>query len=272
MSADPRITLARPDLADARLEGVVRAERFARTTAYVCAAPASAIRKAPDAAAEQWDQLLFGETFRVIETGRGWGWGQAARDGYVGFVPLKDLAPDAPQATHRVSALRAYGFSEPNIKSAPVGLYSLNALLSVEGEDGRFMKAAGAGWFAREQLSPIGVFETDMAGVAERFMGAPYQWGGRESLGLDCSGLVQQALYACGQSCPRDSDMQAQLGQPVVRAALRRGDLVFWRGHVGIMLDGERMLHANAFHMQVEVEPLAQAVARIGEPTALRRP
>jgi cell wall-associated NlpC family hydrolase len=116
------------------------------------------------------------------------------------------------------------------------------------------------------------VFAGDPAAVALSFLGAPYQWGGRESLGLDCSGLVQQALYACGQACPRDSDMQAALGQAVERGALRRGDLVFWKGHVGMMLDGERLLHANAFHMQVQVEPLAQAIARIGEPTAYRRP
>ena len=135
MSADPRITLARPDLADAALEGVIRAERFAQTVAHVCAEPATAIRKAPDAAAEQWDQLLFGETFAVIETGRGWAWGQAGRDGYVGFVQIKDLAPGAVLATHRVSALRAYAFSEPNIKSAPVGLYSLNVLVVVEGAE-----------------------------------------------------------------------------------------------------------------------------------------
>jgi cell wall-associated NlpC family hydrolase len=125
---------------------------------------------------------------------------------------------------------------------------------------------------ALNQLSPIGVFETDPAGVAERFLGAPYQWGGRESLGLDCSGLIQQALYACGRACPRDSDQQAALGQPAPRESLRRGDLVFWRGHVGMMLDEARMIHANAFHMGVSIEPLAEALSRIGPATGFRRP
>jgi hypothetical protein len=270
--SDPRVTLAREDVADVALEGVVRAERFIETAPYLCRLPAAAIRAAPDAAAEQLDQLLFGERFAVLWTGRGWGLGQAARDGYVGYVRIADLAQGALEATHRVSVLRAYAFSGPDIKSAPVGLYSLNALVAVEAQEGRFLKAVGSGWFAREQLSEIGVFAGDPAAVALSFLGAPYQWGGRESLGLDCSGLVQQALYACGQACPRDSDMQAALGQAVERGALRRGDLVFWKGHVGMMLDGERLLHANAFHMQVQVEPLAQAIARIGEPTAYRRP
>lgn len=268
---DARLTLARPDLADALLEGVVMAGRYAQTKAHRCIAPTTAVRRTPDAAAEQLDQLLFGESFAVIEGADGWAWGQAARDGYVGFVRLQDLAAGAAEPTHRISALRAYAFSRPDIKSTPVGLYSLNALISVEGEEGRFVKAADSGWITREQLAPVGWFETDPAAVAERFLGAPYQWGGRESLGLDCSGLVQQALYACGLACPRDSDLQAALGQPVERADLARNDLVFWRGHVGMMLDAQRLLHANARDMQVSIEPVAEAIARIGDPTACRR-
>ena len=269
---DKRLTLARPDLADAALQGQVKAERFEKTTAFRCAAPAAAVRRAPDASAEQLDQLLHGETFRVIETGRGWGWGQADRDGYVGHVFMADLKPGVLPATHRVSALRAYAFSRPDIKSAPLALLSLNALVAADGEEGAFVKASGSGWIHAVQLKPVGEVETDTAAVAERFLGAPYQWGGRESLGLDCSGLVQQALHACGQWCPRDSDQQQALGRPVAMADLGRGDLVFWKGHVGMMLDGARMIHANAFHMQVQTEPLAEAVSRIGEPTAMRRP
>jgi hypothetical protein len=268
---DPRNTLARPDLADAGLQGVVRAERFDKPQAMHCVAAATAIRRDPDPSAEQLDQLLLGETFRVLETGRGWGWGQADRDGYVGHVLLADLRSGVIQATHRVSALRAYAFSRPDIKSRPLALLSLNALVAVEGEEGRFLKAAGSGWISAVQLQPIGLVEPDPATVAERFLGAPYQWGGRESLGLDCSGLVQQALQACGRSCPRDSDQQQALGRPVPAADLARNDLIFWKGHVGLMLDAQRLIHANAFHMQVEIEPLDQAIARIGQPAALRR-
>jgi cell wall-associated NlpC family hydrolase len=268
---DPRNTLARPDLADAALQGVVRAERFDKAEAMHCASAAAAIRREPDPASEQLDQLLFGESFRVLETGRGWGWGQAGRDGYVGHVLLADLKPGVIDATHRVSALRAYAFSRPDLKSRPLALLSLGALVAVEAEDGKYLKAEGSGWISGVQLAPIGLVEPDPATVAERFLGAPYQWGGRESLGLDCSGLVQHALHACGLFCPRDSDQQQALGRPVAASDLARNDLVFWKGHVGIMLDAQRMVHANAFHMQVQVEPLDEAVARIGEPTALRR-
>jgi cell wall-associated NlpC family hydrolase len=269
---DQRLTLARPDLADAALQGLVQAGRFEKTQAFHCAAAATAIRRDPSPSAVQIDQLLFGETFRVIETGRGWGWGQADRDGYVGHVLMTDLKPGAAPASHRVSALRAYAFSRPDIKSPPLALLSLNALVAVEAEEGRFLKAEGSGWIPSLQLAPIGQVEADPAAVAERFLGAPYGWGCRESLGLDCSGLIQQALHACGRFCPRDSDQQQALGRPIEAADLARGDLVFWPGHVGMMLDAARMIHANAFHMQVQIEPLAEAVARIGEPAALRRP
>lgn len=274
--SDPRTILARADLAAADLEGRVRAARFSATTPMTCAAPTAAIRRAPDSAGEQMDQLLFGERFEVLEETGGWAWGQARRDGYVGFVERAALGPAGPAPTHRVSALRAYAFSEPSIKSRPLGLYSINALVRLGEREGRFAKVSHGGWFVESQLAEIGAVETDPAAVAERFLGAAYQWGGRESMGLDCSGLVQQALFACGRACPRDTDQQAQMGAAIEANALTRGDLVFWRGHVGMMLDAERLIHANAHHMAVALEPLAEAIARIsaagsGEPTGYRR-
>ena len=262
--------------ASTALEGLVAAARYIEPTTRRLATPSAAIRREPRAASEQMDQLLFGELFDVLEESDGWAFGQARRDGYVGFVDAATL--DEPvETTHWVSALRTYAFSEPNIKSAPVGLYSMNALVAVEAREGRFARGAGTGWFVEDHLTPIGLGETDHAGVAERFLGAPYQWGGRESLGLDCSGLVQQTLYACAKACPRDSDQQARLGAPAPGDALERGDLVFWKGHVAIVTGDNAVIHANAHHMMVAREPLDAAIDRIkasgaGQPTAYRRP
>ena len=218
MSLDPRLTLVRDGRASIALEGLVPAATYIEPTTRGLTAPSAAIRREPRAASEQMNQLLFGELFDVLEESDGWAFGQARRDGYVGFVETAVLGEPA-ETTHWVSALRTYAFSEPNIKSAPVGLYSMNALVAVEAREGRFAKGADTGWFIEDHLTAIGVGETDHAAVAERFLGAPYQWGGRESLGLDCSGLVQQALYACAKACPRDSDQQAELGSPVDAAA-----------------------------------------------------
>ncbi|MGR4862698.1 C40 family peptidase [Caulobacter sp. LARHSG274] len=275
--SDPRLTLARPDLADLDLQGLVPAERYEAPTLRQVAVPSAALRKTPDPFAEQWDQLLFGECFRVLDLQDGFAWGQAARDGYVGFVAEQDLAAPGAPATHQVAALRTYAFAEPNIKSRPLGLYSLNALVAVEARDGRFAKGERTGWFVADHLSPVGVVQSDYVAVAARFLGAPYQWGGRESLGLDCSGLVQQALAACGRAVPRDTDLQRAFFAPITADQRRRGDLVFWRGHVAILLDAETILHANAHHMAVAIEPLAEAIARIeaaggGPPTGWRRP
>ncbi len=276
MSHDPRITLARPDLAARPLEGVTAAGAYADPRPMTAVVPAAPLRAAPDAEAEQVDQVLFGETFEVLEEAGGFCWGQARRDGYVGYVARADLGALAPAPTHRVSAIRTYAFKEVSIKSRALGPYSLGSLITVETREGRFVKAANSGWFVEAHLSPIGVFEDDVVAVAERYLGAPYLWGGRESLGLDCSGLVQQALLACGRACPRDTDQQALMGRAMQAQGLARGDLVFWRGHVAILLDERRILHANAHHMAVAIEPLAEAVARIGatgtgQPTAYRR-
>ena len=270
---DQRLTLARNGIAARSLEGTVPAARYVDTTVRQTRVPSAALRRAPSPAAEQLDQLLFGELFEVLDEVGGWAFGQAVRDGYVGYVEAAALGGPAATPTHTVRALRTYGFSEPSIKAPPTGLHSMNALIAAEGREGRFVKTAG-GWFVEEHLVPIGEAEADYVAVAERFVGTPYQWGGRESLGLDCSGLVQQALYASGRTCPRDSDQQAAMGEPV--EALQRGDLVFWRGHVAIMTSATDVIHANAFHMAVVVEPLAEAVARTiarggGEPTGYRR-
>lgn len=276
MSPDPRVTPLRDGVAARSLEGVLPAEVYLDPKPMRCAVPAAAIRRAPDAASEQMDQLLFGEAFDVIEDEGAFLWGQARRDGYVGFVEAAALVPLGRAPTHRISAIRTYAFAGPSIKTKAQGPYSLNGLVTVEAVEGRLAQVAGAGWMAVPHLSPIGVFARDPAEVAERYFGAPYLWGGRESLGLDCSGLVQQAFLACGRACPRDADMQQGLGHEIARADFGRGDLVFWKGHVAFGLDATRILHANAHHMAVAIEPLDAAIERIkaagsGEPTAFRR-
>jgi len=274
---DPRITPLRDGVAARALEGVVPAEVYLDPRPMICAAPAAGVHAGPDASAEQMDQILFGEAFDVLEEeANGWVWGQARRDGYVGFVRAEALRPPGPAPTHRVAALRTYAFEGPSIKTRARGPYSLNALVSMEAAEGRLRKVRGAGWMTAEHLAPIGAFEADPAAVAERHLGAPYLWGGRESLGLDCSGLVQQALFACGRACPRDTDQQEAVGQAIDRPGFGRGDLVFWKAHVAIGLDAQRIVHANGHHMMVAIEPLDEAIARIaaeghGEPTSFRR-
>ncbi len=276
MKADPRITLARPDLADARLEGILRAERFALPSPRQCAAPLTALRADPRVDAEQVSQLLFGERFDVLEETNGFGWGQARRDGYVGYAPLDHLAPAGNPATHWICARATHAFAGPSIKAPAAGTLSFGAMVAITEESEALALAPAIGWIARTHLMPVGMTLEDPAAVAEGFLGAPYLWGGRGSDGLDCSGLVQQALFACGRACPRDTYQQATLGSGVAREDLARGDLVFWRGHVGIMLDAARLIHANAYHMAVAIEPFADAATRIsarggGEPTAFRR-
>jgi len=274
---DPRLTLNRDGLAAQFLDGVVPAERYAATQGHRCAVSFAAIRAAPDAAAVQQDQLLFGEVFDVLSEADGYCLGQARRDGYVGYVAREALAAGVIEPTHWVSALGAFAFQAADLKSPARLQLNMNSFVRVVGGEGRFLEAEGAGFIHADHLAPIGVSATDHAAVAEAFVGAPYQWGGRESLGLDCSGLVQQAFYAVGGACPRDSDMQAQeVGRPIKRRDLARGDLVFWEGHVAIMLDAKRVIHANAHHMAVAIESLKDAERRIkaagaGAPTGYRR-
>lgn len=234
------------------------------------------LRRDPSPGAVQDSELLFGDVFTVFAESNGWSQGQSATDNYVGHIRSDALA-DPLQPTHRVTALSTPLLEGPAIRAATRDLLPLNSQVRVleRAPDG-FVRIAPDGFVFAEHLAPLDRFAPDWVATAERFLGAPYVWGGRTHHGIDCSGLVQVALASAGIRAPRDTDQQeTALGADVPFLRHKRGDLVFWNGHVGIMLDENRLLHANAFHMQVEIEPLADAVARIapvvGPVNAIRR-
>jgi hypothetical protein len=265
MTLDPRITPARPDLAARHLEGQVTAARFVDGTVREVRDESAPVRREPTPDALLDTEALKGERVTVYETDQeGWCWGQLDRDGYVGWLPANALTEPGPPATHVVTALRTLAFPGPSIKLPPVGGFSLGCRLMVMRIEGQ-LAVTPSGYVPARHLAAVDAHAPDFVAVAERFLGVPYLWGGKTSLGIDCSGLVQVALTAAGIVCPRDSDMQERaLGEAIAAdvAGLRRGDLVFWKGHVAIVRDAETLLHANAFHMAVAVEPITEAVAR----------
>jgi hypothetical protein len=269
---DKRLTLMRQGVAAANLEGLVAADDYRAVQPHRARLGRAPVHSLADPAAPMISELLFGEAFDVLFEENGFAFGQGRRDGYVGFVRSEALGPAGNAPTHRVCALSTLAFARPDIKAPAPVILPQNSLLQVVGHDGRFAQVAGLGFVIEAHLARIGVFDRDMAGVAMAYLGAPYLWGGRTVAGLDCSGLVQQAMTACGRFAPRDSDQQRDAYGPVEQSDLRRGDLVFWPGHVAIMLDEARIIHANAFHMQTALEPLDEAVVRIGEPTGFGRP
>jgi cell wall-associated NlpC family hydrolase len=278
---DPRLTPARADLAAKELEGKVDATRYVDGRTYEVIEPQTPLRAAPEPDAPLLTEALKGERVAIYDTNaEGWAWGQLAADGYVGWLPANALTPAGAPPTHKVAALRTFVFPGPSIKLPPLEALPLGARLGIVRVEDRMAVTRSGGYVPSPHLAPLDVDEPDFVAVAERFLGVPYLWGGKTALGLDCSGLVQVALTAAGISCPRDSDMQEQaLGAPTGTSAdfadVQRGDLIFWKGHVAIVRDGANLLHANAFHMAVAIEPIADAIARIraagSEITSVRR-
>ncbi len=272
---DPRINPYRPDLANSRLRGRVAATRFVDGMLKRVRVPSVPLRAKPGAGTPYASELFCGELFRVYaDTEDGWSWGQNQTDGYVGFLHSKALGPANPEPTHKVSALRTFVYPGPEIKAPPVATLSigsrvvLGSEVEVRGTVFRLLADGDRAIFA-PHVEPIDVPPAeDYVAIAEGFINIPYLWGGRTSLGLDCSALVQLSLMEAGIAAPRDTDMQQDaLGTSVeggLHADLHRGDLIFWPGHVAIVAAPDRIVHASGHHMVVVNEPLGDAVARIG--------
>ncbi|MGV4793563.1 NlpC/P60 family protein [Rhizobium sp. F40D2] len=279
---DRRLHAYRPDLAEAGLEGKVEASRFVEGAPARIGVPVVGLRPEPDLARGIDTELLLGEDVTVFDRADGWCWVKAASDGYVGYIKAEALSEGKPAPTHIVSVPRTFVYPEPELRKPHRSILSMGSRVHVAGEaeargNHYVVLEDGTAIFSKH-VQPIGALDgADYVEIATRFLETPYLWGGRSGLGIDCSGLVQLAMQMTGRNAPRDTDMQATgLGEPINRSEIRRGDLVFWKGHVAVFENPETILHANGHSMTVARENFEAAVKRIGwlyeQPTGYRRP
>jgi cell wall-associated NlpC family hydrolase len=276
---DPRRNAYRDDIAAVSLKDKVKAQRYVQGELRQVVAAQAPMRYIPRFDAPLLTEALVGDLITVYDIEDGWGWAQSNRDGYVGYIPLDTLSAMIEDATPWVIARATFVYPTPDMKRPPIMRLSLGAELTVIGREGRFLELSRGGFVFGGHLQPQEERPKDFVRIAERFVGTPYLWGGRTSHGIDCSGLVQVSLLATGMACPRDSDMQeAELGDKVEKIeleAVKRGDLIFWKGHVGVVQSPEWMLHASGHQMEVVVEPVRRAVERLaathGQVTTMRR-
>jgi len=289
---DRRLNAYRSDLADERLKGKVQAQKFTRGEKGRIIAPVADLYNAPPLEtkirAGAASQLLYGAEITVFNCQSGWAWVQAQADSYVGYIKETALVKESGgmiAPTHRVAAPRTFLYCEADLRCAPTTVLSMGSILSIAGETdtrgARYALLPSGEAIIAGHIQPLETCAEDYVSIAENLLNTPYLWGGASAFGIDCSGLVQLSLSMTGQQVPRDSDCQAAALGTVLDisdiSALRRGDLIFWRGHVAIMLDESRIIHANGHKMAVSIEPLEQAIERIaenggGRPIAFRRP
>lgn len=280
MTADPRITPFNGRVAHTSLQGQVTAEAFTDGEAALIAVPVTDLCRTPNGPRDR--QCLMGESFSALDEHNGWTYGISDKDGYVGWIVSAALDRHSPLAapTHRVQARQSYLKSTPGLKEmGPVAALSMGSQLAVQAIHDGWAELAGQQprYVPAPHLVTLSSPTTDPATLAETLLGTPYLWGGNSAFGVDCSGLIQMALNACGQDCPGDSDQQEAAFPAIDGTDLKRGDLVFWAGHVAMMLDATTLIHANGHHMAVVTEPLQDATRRIAEAgdgpvTSYRRP
>lgn len=244
----------------------------------VVAAPVASLKDAPELDLPLATTLLHGEMVDVYRNENGWAWGQAQADGYVGYIPAAMLADPDTVPTHTVTMPMTHLYAAPTIKAVPVGMLMMNSRITVTGTDGVFLLLSSGFYIQSTHVAPLDTPAEDWVAVAEMFLHAPYLWGGNSVQGVDCSGLIQIAMARAGRQILRDTDMQeATLGDPVdPDGPLQRGDVLFWKGHTGVMIDSNTLLHATEYTLRVLREPVTETRARLEKlnlpVTSVRRP
>lgn len=264
---DKSLNPYRDDLAAQYLKGQVNAGNFVAPKLHQIKCDYAYLKTAPDTSSPNVSEVFFGELVDIYEIKNDFAWVQLKRDNYVGYLPFECVSTEIIEANKKINTIRSFAFSIPKVQGEIKNILPLNSLVkATDRVENGFVYCDGLGFIYLKHLCDLDEYAANPVELAKYFLKTPYAWGGRQALGIDCSGLIQTIHEACGINLPRDARMQEKMGELIIPSPdfsnLKAGDLLFWQGHVAMMIDNENIIHANSFHMCVEIEPLAQTIKR----------
>ena len=216
-------------------------------------------------------ECLFGETVEVLDEDLDWVYCKLITDNYHGWVKKNNIAK-FKKATHRVFNIRTFIYNDADLKSNIALYLPMGANLVVEKIYSEWAKIIylvderiKVGYVPAQHIVELQHKVSDWVAIAQSLEGTPYNWGGRDTIGLDCSALLQLTYQTYGQAIGRNTSDQVKLDKPIIDniSDLKRGCVIFWKGHVGIMINKVNCIHANAFHMKTVTEPLIDIICRM---------
>ena len=228
---------------------------------YVYKKPLSDIYKKPDVVSEVTSQILYGEKFKIISKNKSWIKIKVLFDNYTGYIKNKDYTKDH-KPTHKIFILKASIYNKQKNKTKYFLPFA--SRISMINENKKFIKFEKNKWIKKSDVKNINHIEKNYLKVLKLFLKTKYVWGGKTYRGIDCSAILQLFFYYNNKFYPRDTKDQIKYSSKKNKDGIfKKGDIIFWKGHVALCINSQKLIHAYGPEKKVLIMNIRETINRI---------